>query len=94
MLLSRPSESEKVCELQLKVFPRYKIESISLICSVPKLEIFVGNLKEYLETIYGILLDDNDDNNGAGEPEIPKSYRYDIEVEKSGVVELYLKVRT
>ena len=64
------------------------------------MEIFLGPLKEYMETLYGELLADKDSQDeemlAAGgdttDSVMPSSYRYDIEIEKSGVVELNLKV--
>ncbi|XP_065354255.1 uncharacterized protein LOC135948747 isoform X2 [Calliphora vicina] len=51
-----------------------------------KVEIFQGPIKEYLETIYGVTVDESDEQF--------KSYRYDLEVEKSGVTDLTLRFLT
>lgn len=90
-VLLQKGESNEACELLVRLKrPFYKIDSLSLVCTAPKLELFLGPLKEYAETLYGEIADDEDDN-GANEA---FSYRYDIEVQKSGITELILKLLT
>lgn len=57
---------------------------MSFVCNVAKVEIFHGPIKEYLLTVYGVIVDESDDQF--------KNFRYDIEVEKSGVTDLTLRV--
>lgn len=85
ILLSK-GESADNCELHLCLYPHYKIQAFSLVCNANKFEIFQGHMKEYLETIYGTIVDDCED-------EQFKTYRYDVEVEKSGITELFIKVK-
>ncbi|XP_017483702.1 PREDICTED: uncharacterized protein LOC108372503 [Rhagoletis zephyria] len=87
-VLLKRDDTNNPCEihLQLKV-PIYKIESITTVCTAPKLELFLGPLKEYTETLYGETAED--DENGD-----VFSYRYDIEVQKSGITECTLKLLT
>lgn len=83
-LLLGKGEVTEYCELYIEIYPHYKIQAISLVCNVAKLEIFQGPLKEYLETIYGIIVDEAEEHF--------KTFRYDIEVEKSGITNLTVKV--
>lgn len=85
LLLTKADSSEN-CEVCVELYSEYKIQSVSLACDVPKIEIFFGPIKEYLETVYGVITDDSDDQF--------KSYRYDINVERSGITNLVLKVTT
>ncbi|KAI8123297.1 hypothetical protein FF38_11734 [Lucilia cuprina] len=85
ILLNKGDSSEN-CELDVEIFPHYKIQAASFVCNVPKVEVFLNPVKEYLETIYGVVVDDSDDQF--------KSYRYDVQVEKSGVTYLTLKFLT
>lgn len=83
ILLNR-GESLDHCELYLEIYPHYKIQAVSLVSNVSKVEIFQGPLKEYLETTYGTVVEESEDDF--------KTYRYDIEVEKSGITHLTLRV--
>lgn len=83
ILLSKFDSSEN-CELLIHIFSQYKIQSVSLVCNVSKIEIFFGPIREYLKTVHGDIADKSDDQF--------KSYRYDIEVERSGITDLILKV--
>ncbi|XP_065354254.1 uncharacterized protein LOC135948747 isoform X1 [Calliphora vicina] len=85
VLLSKGHSSE-YCELYLEILHHYKIQAVSFVCNVAKVEIFQGPIKEYLETIYGVTVDESDEQF--------KSYRYDLEVEKSGVTDLTLRFLT
>lgn len=90
-VLLKKGESNDACDLLVRLKrPFYKIDSLSLVCTAPKLEFFLGPLNEYAETLYGEIADDDDDNDGG---EV-FSYRYDIEVQKSGITELILKLLT
>lgn len=90
-VLLKKGEYKDACDLLVRLKrPFYKIDSLSLVCTAPKLELFLGPLKEYAETLYGEIADDEDDNDGG---EV-FSYRYDIEVQKSGITELLLKVNS
>lgn len=90
-VLLKKGESNDACDLLVRLKrPFYKIDSLSLVCTAPKLEFFLGPLNEYAETLYGEIADDDDDNDGG---EV-FSYRYDIEVQKSGITELILKVNS
>ncbi|XP_018791395.1 PREDICTED: uncharacterized protein LOC108970451 [Bactrocera latifrons] len=90
-VLLKKGESNDACELLVCLKrPFYKIDSLSLVCTTPKLELFLGPLKEYAETLYGETADDEDDNDDG---EV-FSYRYDIEVQKSGITEVLLKLLT
>ncbi|KAM7359592.1 uncharacterized protein ACRADG_000261 isoform 2-T2 [Cochliomyia hominivorax] len=79
-------DSSDFCELYLEIFPHYKIQAVSFVCNVMKVEIFQGPIKEYLETIYGTIAEESDEQF--------KSYRYDIEVEKSGITHLTIRFLT
>ncbi|TMW51626.1 hypothetical protein DOY81_003276 [Sarcophaga bullata] len=85
LLLTKADSSEN-CELFIELYSEYKIQSVSLVCNVSKIEIFFGPIKEYLQTVHGVITDDSDDQF--------KSYRYDIEVERSGITNLVLKFLT
>lgn len=76
------------CELQFGISPGLKIAAITLVCSAPKLELFVGPTQEYLETIYGTAIEEDD---GA----VPiRPYRYDVEIDRSGISDINLKLLT
>ncbi|XP_037723366.1 uncharacterized protein LOC119555817 [Drosophila subpulchrella] len=76
------------CELRFQIQARYKIAALTLICSAPKVELFIGPLQEYCETIYGTCVDEED-------PEVPvRPYRYDMEIDRSGINDINLKMLT
>ncbi|XP_023163511.1 uncharacterized protein LOC111594450 [Drosophila hydei] len=76
------------CELQFQISPKFKIAAITLVCSAPKVELFVGPTQEYLETIYGTSIEEQ-------EADIPiRPYRYDVEIDRSGISEINLKLLT
>lgn len=89
LLNSGTTSNQPTCELNIQVFPKFKIDSITLVCSSPKTEIFSGIQSEYVETVYGEHLEDEIDTDGG-----IKSYRYDVEIQKSGVTNLMLKLIT
>ncbi|EDV90741.1 uncharacterized protein LOC6569860 [Drosophila grimshawi] len=76
------------CEMQFQIAPSFKIAALTLVCSAPKVEIFVGPSQEYLETVYGIPVEEDD-----GDVPI-KPYRYDVEIDRSGIAEINLKLLT
>lgn len=76
------------CELQFKISTGFKIAAITLVCSAPKLEVFVGLTQEYLETIYGIAIEED-------EGDVPiRPYRYDVVIDRSGISDINLKLLT
>lgn len=76
------------CELRFQIPNRFKIAALTLICSAPKVELFIGPLQEYCETIYGTCVDDED-------PEVAvRPYRYDMEIDRSGINDINLKMLT
>ncbi|XP_064550583.1 uncharacterized protein LOC135436793 [Drosophila montana] len=76
------------CELQFQISPNFKIAAITLVCSAPKVELFVGPTQEYLETIYGSAVEED-------EGDIPiRPYRYDVEIDRSGIADINLKLLT
>lgn len=76
------------CELQFQISPNFKIAAITLVCSAPKVEVFVGPTQEYLETVYGTSIEEQ-------EADIPiRPYRYDVEIDRSGIAEINLKLLT
>ncbi|KAH8306317.1 hypothetical protein KR018_007416 [Drosophila ironensis] len=76
------------CELRFQINARYKIAALTLVCSAPKVELFIGPLQEYLETIYGECVEDEDE-------EVPvRPYRYDLEIDRSGIAQINLKLLT
>lgn len=76
------------CELQFGISPGSKIAAITLVCSAPKLELFVGPTQEYLETIYGTAIEED-------EADVPiRPYRYDVEIDRSGISDINLKLLT
>lgn len=83
ILLSRADSTEANCEFTIRVFPKYKIDSLSIVCSSPKIEIFCKEQCEYVETIYGEILNDGNEN-----------FRYDFQILKSGVRHIMLKMLT
>lgn len=76
------------CELQFQISPRFKIAALTLVCSAPKVELFLGPTQEYLETIYGIALEEDD-----GDVPI-RPYRYDVEIDRCGIADINLKLLT
>ncbi|XP_034488177.1 uncharacterized protein LOC117792233 [Drosophila innubila] len=76
------------CELQFKISPRFKIAALTIVCSAPKLELFLGPAQEYFETIYGILIDED------GGDVLIQPYRYDVEIDRSGIADIDLKLLT
>lgn len=76
------------CELQFAISPGSKIAALTLVCSAPKLELFVGPSQEYLETIYGTAIEED-------EGDVPiRPYRYDVEIDRSGISDINLKLLT
>ncbi|XP_017083233.1 uncharacterized protein LOC108116046 [Drosophila eugracilis] len=76
------------CELRFQIQSRFKIAALTLICSAPRVELFIGPLQEYCETIYGIAVDEED-------AEVPvRPYRYDMEIDRSGINDINLKMLT
>ncbi|KAH8375902.1 hypothetical protein KR200_006809 [Drosophila serrata] len=76
------------CELRFLIATRYKIAALTLICSAPKVELFIGPSQEYFETIYGICVEEED-------AEVPvRPYRYDMEIDRSGINDINLKLLT
>lgn len=76
------------CELQFQISTNFKIAAITLVCSAPKVELFVGPTQEYLETIYGSAVKEDDGD-------IPiRPYRYDVEIDRSGIADINLKLLT
>ncbi|KAH8258228.1 hypothetical protein KR038_008063 [Drosophila bunnanda] len=76
------------CELRFQIGTRYKIAALTLICSAPKVELFIGPSQEYFETIYGICVEEDD-------AEVPvRPYRYDMEIDRSGINDINLKLLT
>ncbi|KAH8419049.1 hypothetical protein KR222_001838 [Zaprionus bogoriensis] len=88
VLLANHDSTPAPCELQFRVSPGFKIAALTLVCSAPKLELFVGPTQEYLETIYGISVEQDD-----GDVPI-RPYRYDAEIDRSGISEINLKLLT
>ncbi|KAM8705274.1 hypothetical protein ACLKA7_009696 [Drosophila subpalustris] len=76
------------CELQFQIAPSFKIAALTLVCSAPKVELFLGPSQEYLETVYGIAIDAD----GGDVPIQP--YRYDVEIDRSGIADIDLKLLT
>ncbi|XP_030370706.1 uncharacterized protein LOC115621252 [Scaptodrosophila lebanonensis] len=78
--------NQKPCELQIAISPRFKIAAFTLVCSVPKVELFLGPSQEYYQTIYGECMEEDDD-------EVPiRPYRYDVEIDRSGIADINLKL--
>ncbi|XP_075154188.1 uncharacterized protein LOC142227553 [Haematobia irritans] len=77
ILLDKGDKGECL-EIVIDVFPEYKIQAFSFVSNVNKVEIFQGKLKEYLKTEFGL-------------PEEDDVYRYDLELEKSGVTDVAIK---
>ncbi|XP_053945172.1 uncharacterized protein LOC128854794 [Anastrepha ludens] len=87
-ILLKKTPNSDPCELHIRLPSSiYKIESVTTVCTASKLELFLGPLKEYTETLYGEPADDDDNGEVF-------SYRYDIEVQKSGVTECSFKLLT
>ncbi|XP_073839191.1 uncharacterized protein [Musca autumnalis] len=86
VLLNKSSDNSEYCELDVQLYPEYKIQAFSLVCSIDKIEIFQGLAKEYFETVYGEILMDDD----YADDEL-KIYRYDVELQKSGITRLTFK---
>lgn len=59
---------------------------------MPKIEIFQGPLKEYKETAYGLLINEADDEAESHNNLELHCCRYDVEVDKSGVTEITIRV--
>uniref|UniRef100_A0A1B0AGQ1 Uncharacterized protein n=1 Tax=Glossina pallidipes TaxID=7398 RepID=A0A1B0AGQ1_GLOPL len=94
ILLSNPKLEEQKCELCAQLFPHYKIQAFNMVCNVPKIEIFQGPLKEYKETAYGLLINEADDEAESHNNLELHCYRYDVEVDKSGVTEITIRFLT
>ncbi|KAH8382005.1 hypothetical protein KR009_001314 [Drosophila setifemur] len=88
VLFTNGDDPPPACELRFQITPRFKIGAITLVCSAPKVELFIGTSQEYLETIYGICIEDED-------AEVPvRPYRYDMEIDRSGIADINLKMLT
>lgn len=87
VLLTKSDDDSEYCELDIQLYPEYKIQAFCMVCSVDKIEIFQGLSKEYLETIYGERLMEEDYLDDQ-----LKTYRYDVELQKSGITRLTIKV--
>uniref|UniRef100_A0A1A9V931 Uncharacterized protein n=1 Tax=Glossina austeni TaxID=7395 RepID=A0A1A9V931_GLOAU len=94
ILLSNTKLEEEKCELCAQLFPHYKIQAFNMVCNVPKIEIFQGPLKEYKETAYGLLINETDDEAVSHNNLELHCYRYDVEVDKSGVTEITIRFLT
>lgn len=86
-MLTKSDDDSEYCELDIQLYPEYKIQAFCMVCSVDKIEIFQGLSKEYLETIYGERLMEEDYLDDQ-----LKTYRYDVELQKSGITRLTIKV--
>lgn len=88
VLFTNNDSTPTPCELQFHISPAFKIAAITLVCSAAKLEVFVGITQEYLETIYGISIEED-------EGDVPiRPYRYDVEIDRSGISDINLKLLT
>ncbi|KAH8359897.1 hypothetical protein KR093_009347 [Drosophila rubida] len=88
VLFSNNESASVPCELHFEISPRFKIAALTLVCSAPKVEVFVGTTQEYLETIYGEALEED-------ESDVPiRPYRYDVEIDRSGIANINLKLLT
>lgn len=88
VLFSDIDSSGIPCEMRFQISPRFKIAALTLVCSAPKVELFLGPAQEYFETIYGIAIEED----GGDVPIQP--YRYDVEIERSGIADIDLKLLT
>ncbi|KAH8310765.1 hypothetical protein KR044_002919 [Drosophila immigrans] len=90
VLFSNNEAAPIPCELYFEISPRFKIAALTLVCSAPKVELFVGPTQEYLETIYGEAVEED-----AGDVDMPiRPYRYDVEIDRSGIANINLKLLT
>ncbi|XP_034660406.1 uncharacterized protein LOC117896294 [Drosophila subobscura] len=88
VLFSHNDDPPPPCELRFQIIPRFKIAALTLVCSAPKVELFIGPLQEYCETIYGTCLEEEDED-------VPiRPYRYDMEIDRSGIADINLKLLT
>ncbi|XP_016982719.1 uncharacterized protein LOC108047143 [Drosophila rhopaloa] len=88
VLLANTENPPPPCELRFQIPTRFKIAALTLICSAPKVELFIGPSQEYCETIYGLSVEEEDE-------EIPvRPYRYDMEIDRSGINDINLKMLT
>ncbi|XP_055847311.1 uncharacterized protein LOC129913013 [Episyrphus balteatus] len=90
LLSSGTNSNQPTCEITIRVFPKFKIESLTIVCTSPKIEFFSGIQSEYVETVYGEHLQDE----GGDCNEDIEGYRYDVEIQKSGVTNLMIKLIT
>ncbi|XP_068155733.1 uncharacterized protein [Drosophila tropicalis] len=88
VLFSNDVTKPTACELNFSISPRFKISVLTIVCSVPKVELFLGPSQEYYETIYGTSIEE-DDSDVAIQP-----YRYDVEIDRSGICDINLKLLT
>ncbi|XP_067616968.1 uncharacterized protein [Eurosta solidaginis] len=85
IILKHDDNIKEPCEVHLKLQPTvYKIEDISIVSTVEKIEVFLGALNEYMDTFNGEALEDKRKN-------IVFTYRHDIQVQRSGITEVILK---
>lgn len=62
-MLSTDFNKNRNCEFSLEMLDTFKLRAINLICNVNKLEIFEGPLKSYRETIYGMVIEKDQEEN-------------------------------
>uniref|UniRef100_A0A1I8Q7T6 Uncharacterized protein n=1 Tax=Stomoxys calcitrans TaxID=35570 RepID=A0A1I8Q7T6_STOCA len=86
-ILLKKGDCTECFEIHIQLIPEYKIQAISFISNITKVEIFQGKMEEYLKTLYGTLEKEDDDI----VDEDFKTYRYDLEVEKSGITDVAIK---
>ncbi|EDW81130.1 uncharacterized protein Dwil_GK11186 [Drosophila willistoni] len=88
VLFSNDVTQPTACELNFSISPRFKISVLTIVCSVPKIELFLGPSQEYYETIYGTSIEEDDSD-------VPiRPYRYDMEIDRSGICDINLKLLT
>ncbi|XP_017038977.1 uncharacterized protein LOC108086550 [Drosophila ficusphila] len=88
VLFSTVDSPPPPCELRFQIPTRFKIAALTLVCSAPKVELFIGPSQEYCETIYGVCVEEED-------AEVPvRPYRYDMEIDRSGINDINLRMLT
>lgn len=76
------TSDEVPCEIYLKSKPSYPIELLSVVSTSPTIELFAGQIAEYVETASGDLIDDVDGD---------KFYEYHFNIPRN-VTNVMLKV--
>lgn len=77
------NNQQDCCHIKLKTGPQRSTPLVSILCDCNKIELFTGDIEEYINVFYGELLDEFDGT---------KSYIFEFKFPKN-ISELLLKVK-